>query len=59
MNTIIEEVVGTFRLRKVKEEAKHSENKEGEDELLGNAEIHELGDNFVKCIRDYEVFSLE
>jgi len=55
VNTIIDEVLTTFRMRKLKdEEKKRNENVENN----GKQEIHDLGDNFVKCIRDYEVFFL-
>ena len=48
-NTLIKEVLDTFRLRKIKEDQK-SEEKEDDKKKL-----YDLGDNYIKCIQDYEV----
>lgn len=62
-NTIIEEVVSTFRLRKIKDDKEGESEKQAEqaqevrNEMAMNdgREIHDLGENLVKCIRDYDV----
>ena len=48
-NTLIKEVLDTFRLRKIKEDQK-SEEKEDDKKKL-----YDLGDNYIKCIQDSEV----
>jgi hypothetical protein len=45
-NALITDVLAIFRLRKAKEEHKL------EDELKST---YDLGDNYIKCIKDYEV----
>jgi len=50
-NALITDVLAIFRLRKVREEEK-SENK--------LESTYDLGGNYIKCIKDYEVrFSTE
>ena len=48
-NTLIKEVLDTFRLRKIKEDQKSEEKAEYIKKL------YDLGDNYIKCIQDYEV----
>ena len=45
-NTLINEVLETFRLRRVKDDLKIEDYK---------GELYDLGNNYIKSIKDYEV----
>ncbi len=46
--------MSTFRLRKIKDD-KEGEAKSPKQDAHAGAEVHDLGENLVKCIRDYDV----